>query len=131
MIQIYIQFWLFGKELGLVFPPLLWTLFQEKMFLMLYSINWPNFIVWYSLLFKILGNMCIAVFLYEQKLKIIFKHYENKKSFYNEMVFFFIIFQGLSVAKSCLWPAFSRDTSSAYPRHISKLACFATTVSDF
>ena len=43
--------------------------------------------------------MCIAVFLYEQKLKIIFKHYENKKSFYNEMVFFFIIFKGFQSPK--------------------------------
>ena len=36
--------------------------------------------------------MCIAVFLYEQKLKTIFKHYENKKSFYNDIVFFFSSF---------------------------------------
>ena len=28
---------------------------------MLYSINWPNFIVWLPLLFEILGNMCIAI----------------------------------------------------------------------
>ena len=31
------------------------------MFLMLYSINWPNFIVWLPLLLEILGNMCIAI----------------------------------------------------------------------
>ena len=28
---------------------------------MLYSINWPNFIVWLSLHLEILGNMCIAI----------------------------------------------------------------------
>ena len=30
------------------------------MFLILYSNNWPNFIIWLSLLLAILGNMCIA-----------------------------------------------------------------------
>ena len=34
--------------------------FSRKMFLMLYSINRSNFIVWLSLLPEILGNMCIA-----------------------------------------------------------------------
>ena len=31
------------------------------MFLMLYSINLPNFIVWLTLLLEILGNICIAM----------------------------------------------------------------------
>ena len=31
------------------------------MFLISYSINWPNFIVWSPLLLEILGNMCIAL----------------------------------------------------------------------
>ena len=35
--------------------------FSRKMFLMLYSINWSNFIVWLPFLIKILGNMCIAI----------------------------------------------------------------------
>ena len=30
------------------------------MFLMLYSINWPNLIAWLPLLLEILANMCIA-----------------------------------------------------------------------
>ena len=34
----------------------------RKIFLLLYSINWPNFIVWLPLLCKILGNMCIEFF---------------------------------------------------------------------
>ena len=32
------------------------------MFAMLYSINWPKFIVWFPLLLKVLDNMCIAIF---------------------------------------------------------------------
>ena len=35
--------------------------FSIKMFLMLYSINWPNFIVWFTLLLEILDNMCIVI----------------------------------------------------------------------
>ena len=35
--------------------------FSRKMFLMLYSINWPNFIAWLCLLLEILGNMCIGI----------------------------------------------------------------------
>ena len=31
------------------------------MFLMLYSIDWTNFIVWLSLLLEIFSNMCIAI----------------------------------------------------------------------
>ena len=30
-------------------------------FLMLYFINWPHFVVWLTLLFEILGNMCIVI----------------------------------------------------------------------
>ena len=35
--------------------------FKTKMFLKLYSISWPSFIVWLALLLEILGNMCIAI----------------------------------------------------------------------
>ena len=38
--------------------------FSTKMFLMLYSINWPNFIAWLLLLLEILGNMCIVIACY-------------------------------------------------------------------
>ena len=34
--------------------------FSRKIFAMLYSINWPNFIVWLPSLLEILLNMCIA-----------------------------------------------------------------------
>ena len=45
--------------LGLVSPPHFVYDFSRKIFFMLYSINWPRFIVWLSLLFEMLGNMCI------------------------------------------------------------------------
>ena len=35
--------------------------FSTKMFLTLYSLNWPNFIAWLPLLLEILVNMCIAI----------------------------------------------------------------------
>ena len=38
--------------------------FSTKMFLMLYSINWPNFFVWLPLFLEILGNMSIAIVCY-------------------------------------------------------------------
>ena len=34
--------------------------FWRKMFLLSYSVNWPNFIVWLLLFHEILGSMCIA-----------------------------------------------------------------------
>ena len=47
------------KGLGLVSPPHLVYDFSRKMFLMLHSIDWANFIVWLPLLLEILHNMCI------------------------------------------------------------------------
>ena len=35
--------------------------FWRRIFPLLYSINWSNFIVWLPLLCEILGNMCIAI----------------------------------------------------------------------
>ena len=35
--------------------------FWKKMLLLLYSINWPNFIVWSPLLREILGSMCMVL----------------------------------------------------------------------
>ena len=31
------------------------------MFLLLFSITWPNFITWFSLLCELLGNVCIVI----------------------------------------------------------------------
>ena len=35
--------------------------FLKKILLLLYYINWPNFIVWLPLLCEILSNMCITI----------------------------------------------------------------------
>ena len=53
-----------GKGLGIVSPAHFVYNFSKKMFLMLYSINWPNVIPWSALLLKILGNMFIAIVCY-------------------------------------------------------------------
>ena len=45
------------KGLGIVsLPPVVYD-FSRKMFLMLYPINWPNFIAWLLLLLEILVNV--------------------------------------------------------------------------
>ena len=49
------------KGLGMVFSPHFVYDFSRKIFLMLYSINRPNFIACLHLLLEILGNMCIAI----------------------------------------------------------------------
>ena len=38
--------------------------FLAKIFPLLYSINWPNFIAWLPLLLDILDNICIAIVCY-------------------------------------------------------------------
>ena len=52
------------KVLRLVSPPYFGQWFFKKIFLMLYSINWPNVIVWSPLLTEISGNMCIVIVYY-------------------------------------------------------------------
>ena len=49
------------KGLGLVSPLHFVNNFSRKMFLMLHSINCPNFIVCLPLLLDILDNMCITI----------------------------------------------------------------------
>ena len=49
------------KSLGIVSLTHFVYDFSRKTFLKLYSFNWPNFIVWLSLILEILGNMCIAI----------------------------------------------------------------------
>ena len=95
------------KALEIVYPPHFVHDFSTKMFLMLYSINWPNFNDWLPLLLEILVNMCIAIvcypgcdvikfkinlvflikpFLYiTKKSRQKFKYLENKKSFQQEI----------------------------------------------
>ena len=55
-----INFDILDKGLGIYSPAHFVFDFSTKMFLMLCSINSPNFIVWLPLLLEILGNMCNA-----------------------------------------------------------------------
>ena len=48
------------KSLGLVSQSHFLYDFSRKMFVMLHSINWLNFIVWLSLILKIMDNTCIT-----------------------------------------------------------------------
>ena len=49
------------KGLGILSPAHFVYDSSTKMFLMLYSVNWPNFIDLLSLFLEILGNICIAI----------------------------------------------------------------------
>ena len=91
------------KDLGIVFPSHCLYDFSKKMFLKFYSINWPYFIAWLSLLLEILVNMYIVIVCWAgcdvinfeinliiliksfsymtKKSKPKFKYLENKKSF--------------------------------------------------
>ena len=61
MIQRYTQSQFFRKGFGIVFPSHYVYDFSRKIFVTLYSINSPNFIVWLPLIHEMLGNMCIAI----------------------------------------------------------------------
>ena len=61
MIQRYAQFWAY---LGIVSPAHFAYDFWTKIFLILYSINWPNFVAWLPLLLGIFCNICIAIVCY-------------------------------------------------------------------
>ena len=49
------------KGLGIVSPPHFLYDFSRKIFLIPYSIDCSNFIVWLPLLCEIVGNMCIEI----------------------------------------------------------------------
>ena len=49
------------KDLEIVSPLHFVYDFSREIFLILYSINWPNFIAWLHLLLEILSNTCIAI----------------------------------------------------------------------
>ena len=98
--------------------------FLRKMFLMLYSIKWPNFIARFSLLLEILYvywkcffsgcdvinfevNLLILIkpfFYLTKKSRQKFKYFENEKSLNDGIKSIFIICKDLSVAKNCLRP---------------------------
>ena len=59
-----LNFDILDKGQGIVSPAHFLYDFLTKMFLMLYSINYPNFIVWFFLLLEILDNICIAIVCY-------------------------------------------------------------------
>ena len=48
------------KGLRIISPPHSVYDLSRKMFLILYSINWRKFIVWFSLFREVLGNMCVV-----------------------------------------------------------------------
>ena len=95
------------KGPGLFSPP---HFMYEKMFAiaMLYSLNWPNFIVWLSLLLEILGNMCITIICFLSFLIKLFycmtkksQHPREKTSFLEEIKSIFHHFKkGFSCPKS-------------------------------
>ena len=49
------------NALGIISPPNFMYYFSRRLFLTLYSINWPSFIVWLPLLLEMFANMCIAI----------------------------------------------------------------------
>ena len=104
----YAQFEFFRKGSGTSFSTTFCVYFSRKMFLMLHSINWPNFIVWLSLLpsrdigqyvyyncllsrmwrlkFEINLIFLIKPFWYmTEKSRQKFKYNENEKSFWGEI----------------------------------------------
>ena len=62
------------NSLGIVSPPNIVYNFLRKMFLMLHSINWPNFTVWLPLLLEILGSILFNWYSLHARLK---SHYEG------------------------------------------------------
>ena len=56
-----LDFGFLEKDLAIVYPPHFVYDIWRKMFLMLYSINWLNFIAWLSALLEVLVSICIAV----------------------------------------------------------------------
>ena len=55
------SFWLFIEKSGTSLSTTFCILFFKKIFLMLYSFNWLNFIVYLPLFLEIVGNMCIVI----------------------------------------------------------------------
>ena len=116
--------------------------FSRKMFLMLHSINWTNFIVWLPLLLEILGNTCITIVclpvcdVMKLKINLIFlinrfwymtkmsrqklNYLENEKSFWGEIKSIFIFLKGLSVQK------LFQTWECAFNRFINKVINFTS-----
>ena len=56
-----LKFEFLEKSLEIVSTPHFAYDLSRKMFLMLFSINWPSVIAWLNLLLEILDNICIAI----------------------------------------------------------------------
>ena len=56
-----LNFGILDKGLWIISPAHFVYDLSTKMFLIFYSINWSNLIVWSPLLLEILGSMCIAI----------------------------------------------------------------------
>ena len=56
-----LKFDFFENGLGIDSPLHFAYDFSSKMYILLYFINWPNFILWVPLLLEIFGEMCIAI----------------------------------------------------------------------
>ena len=109
------------KALGIISPPHFLYNFLRKICLMLYSTDWPNFIVWLPLLREILGNMCIEIVCFLgcdvinfPSLSLYSSHFSTwpksqnknlntlrmKRTFNVEWKAFFITFKKVSVARN-------------------------------
>ena len=102
-LTLYKAFWKIRKGQELFSLPHCLNDFWRKICLMLYSLNWLNFIIWLPLLLEILGKMCVViiclpvrwrhkflnwtwlsyqgVFLHDQKARQKLKYLKNNKSF--------------------------------------------------
>ena len=72
------------KFLGLVSPPHFVYAFSRKFIIMLYSINWSNFIVWLCFHFQIWRNMSIKTVCNSGS---DFINFENNLIFLDQVVF--------------------------------------------
>ena len=83
--------------------------FWRKMFILLYSVNWINFIVWFPLRREILGDMCIVI-VCELGCDVLNLESKAWSISWEQRVLLkwkkniFINFQWLSLAKNCLRP---------------------------
>ena len=73
----------FEKGLGQVSPPRFVYDFSRIIFLMLYSINWPNFICLIVFFLEILSNIYITIICFSvyDVIDVKFQYLENGKSF--------------------------------------------------
>ena len=121
------------RGLEIVSPPPFVYDFSRKMFLILYSINWPHFIAWLPLFLEILANMCIAalsypgldinleidlIFLIKLFFYMIKKSWQKIKYIDNKIL---ITFKGLLVAQVCLRSGYAplriQKINPALPNH--------------